>query len=35
LVTASRLYESGGNLLARAEANRKLAAVDRRFRTEY
>src|SRR5207302_997270 len=27
--------EAGGNLLAAADANRRLAAVDRRFRTEY
>jgi tetratricopeptide (TPR) repeat protein len=35
LVTAARLHESGGNMLAAAEVNRKLAAIDRRLRTEY
>ncbi|MCI0457665.1 MAG: tetratricopeptide repeat protein, partial [Gemmataceae bacterium] len=35
LATAARIYESGGNLLAAADAYRKLAALDRRFRSEY
>src|SRR5205814_2340608 len=35
LTAAARIYESGGNLLAAADTNRKLAATDRRFRTEY
>ncbi|HTK75342.1 MAG TPA: tetratricopeptide repeat protein, partial [Gemmataceae bacterium] len=35
LTAAARIYESGGDLLAAAETNRKLAAPDRRFRTEY
>ncbi len=35
LTAASRIYESGGDMLAAAEANRKLAVLDRRFRTEY
>src|SRR5207302_3615868 len=32
---AARIHETGGNFLAAADANRKLAAVDRRYRTEY
>ncbi len=32
---AARIQESSGSLLAAAEANRKLAAIDRRYRTEY
>jgi tetratricopeptide (TPR) repeat protein len=35
LTAAARIYESGGDLLAAADANRKLAALDRRFRSEY
>jgi len=35
LIAAARIYESVGNLLAAAETNRKLAAGDRRYRTEY
>jgi tetratricopeptide (TPR) repeat protein len=35
LIAAARIYESGGNMLAAADTNRKLAALDRRFRTEY
>src|ERR1051325_8734774 len=35
LAAAARIYESGGNMLAAADANRKLAALDRRFRSEY
>src|SRR5207244_4643539 len=35
LAAAARIHEGGGNLLAAADANRKLAAVDRRYRTEY
>jgi tetratricopeptide (TPR) repeat protein len=34
-IAAARIYESVGNLLAAAETNRKLAALDRRYRTEY
>src|SRR5207253_4987917 len=32
---AGRMHEASGNLLAAADANRKLAAIDRRYRTEY
>ncbi len=32
---AARIQESAGSLLAAAESNRKLAAIDRRYRTEY
>ena len=35
LASAARIHESGGNLLAAADIHRRLAAVDRRFRTEY
>ncbi len=35
LIAAARIYESSGNLLTAAEANRKLAALDRRYRSEY
>lgn len=35
LIAAARIHESGGNLLAASDTNRKLAALDRRFRTEY
>jgi tetratricopeptide (TPR) repeat protein len=35
LTSAARIQESGGNLLAAADTFRKLAAVDRRFRTEH
>src|SRR5262245_42597338 len=35
LAAAARIHEGGGNLLAAADTNRKLAAIDRRFRTEY
>src|SRR5262245_60146595 len=35
LTAAARIYESGGDLLVAADTNRKLAATDRRFRTEY
>ena len=35
LVAAARIYESGGNLLTAAETNRKLAGLDRRYRSEY
>jgi tetratricopeptide (TPR) repeat protein len=34
-IAAARIFESVGNLLAAAETNRKLAALDRRYRTEY
>ena len=34
-IAAARIYESGGNMLAAADTNRKLAAIDRRYRTEY
>ena len=32
---AARIHEAGGNLIAAADANRKLALIDRRYRTEY
>ncbi len=35
LTSAARIYEASGNLLVAAETNRKLANLDRRFRTEY
>jgi tetratricopeptide (TPR) repeat protein len=35
LASAARIHESGGNLLLAADINRQLAAIDRRFRTEY
>jgi tetratricopeptide (TPR) repeat protein len=35
LTAAARIYEAGGDMLSAAEANRKLAALDRRFRSEY
>lgn len=35
MIAAARIFESGGDLLAAADANRKLAILDRRFRTEY
>jgi tetratricopeptide (TPR) repeat protein len=35
LASAARIHESGGNLRLAADTNRKLAALDRRFRTEY
>jgi tetratricopeptide (TPR) repeat protein len=35
LVAAARIHEAGGNMLAAADANRKLANLDRRYRTEY
>ncbi|HEY1377965.1 MAG TPA: DUF1583 domain-containing protein, partial [Gemmataceae bacterium] len=35
LASAARIHESGDNLLAAADIHRRLAAVDRRFRTEY
>lgn len=35
LTAAARIHEAGGNMLASAEANRKLASLDRRYRTEY
>ncbi len=35
LIAAARIYESAGNMLAAADTNRKLAALDRRYRTEY
>ena len=35
MIAAARIYENGGDLLAAADANRKLAILDRRFRTEY
>jgi tetratricopeptide (TPR) repeat protein len=35
LVAAARIYESAGDMLAAADTNRKLAAVDRRYRSEY
>ncbi|HSQ54318.1 MAG TPA: tetratricopeptide repeat protein, partial [Gemmata sp.] len=35
LIAAARIYESSGNILAAGDTNRKLAALDRRFRTEY
>src|SRR5581483_6602788 len=34
-IAAARIFESAGNLVAAADANRKLAALDRRFRSEY
>ncbi|MGH7202093.1 MAG: tetratricopeptide repeat protein, partial [Planctomycetaceae bacterium] len=33
--TAARLYEAAGRLGEAVEANRRLAAIDRRYRTEY
>jgi tetratricopeptide (TPR) repeat protein len=35
LIAAARVNEAAGNLLAAADTNRKLAALDRRFRSEY
>lgn len=35
LIAAARIYEVAGNLLAAADTNRKLAALDRRYRSEY
>lgn len=35
LIAAARIQEAGGNLLAAADINRKLAALDRRYRSEY
>jgi tetratricopeptide (TPR) repeat protein len=35
LIAAARIYEASGNMLSAADTNRKLAALDRRFRTEY
>ncbi|MCI0457302.1 MAG: tetratricopeptide repeat protein, partial [Gemmataceae bacterium] len=35
LASAARIHENGGNLLLAADTNRKLAAIDRRFRTDY
>src|SRR6185437_10849121 len=35
LIAAARIYESSGSILAAAETNRKLASLDRRYRTEY
>jgi tetratricopeptide (TPR) repeat protein len=35
LTAAARIYEAGGDMLAAADANRKLAALDRRYRSEY
>ena len=35
LIAAARIYEMSGNLLTAAEVNRKLAALDRRYRSEY
>ncbi len=35
LASAARIHETGGNLLLAADTNRKLATLDRRFRTEY
>ncbi|MEX2138330.1 MAG: DUF1583 domain-containing protein [Pirellulales bacterium] len=35
LATAARIQEQSGNLALAAELNRKLAAIDRRFRTDY
>ncbi|QEL19722.1 DUF1583 domain-containing protein [Limnoglobus roseus] len=35
LAASARIHEAGGNMLAAAEANRKLANLDRRYRTEY
>jgi tetratricopeptide (TPR) repeat protein len=35
LAASARIHEGGGDLSAAAEVNRKLAAADRRFRTEY
>lgn len=35
LAVSARIHESAGNLLAAAEMNRKLAVIDRRYRTEY
>jgi tetratricopeptide (TPR) repeat protein len=35
LTAAARIYEAAGDMLAAADANRKLAVLDRRFRTEY
>ncbi len=35
LTAAARVYEASGNVLAAADTNRKLAALDRRYRSEY
>ena len=35
LSSAARIHESGGNFLAAADTFRKLAGIDRRFRTEH
>ncbi len=35
LTWAARIHEASGNMLLAAETNRKLANLDRRFRTEY
>ncbi len=35
LTSSARIHEASGNLLVAAETNRKLANLDRRFRTEY
>ena len=35
LIAAARMHEAGGNLLAASETNRKLATLDRRFKSEY
>ena len=35
LMASARIYESQNNLLAAVEINTKLAAIDRRYRTEY
>ena len=35
LTAAARIHEAGGNLEAAVDANKKLALIDRRFRTDY
>src|SRR5262249_2821669 len=35
LTAAARIYESSGNVLAAVDTNRKLAGLDRRYRSEY
>jgi tetratricopeptide (TPR) repeat protein len=35
LIAAARIFEAAGNLLAASDSNRKLAALDRRFRSDY
>ena len=35
LIASARLYELAGDMLAAADTNRKLAVLDRRYRTDY